>query len=347
MGSFLYTAKVFINFRKFMLKYISLKFLKTLVFMLLVSALFPLSFAHAQDRIEDFSYTHLPTQNGILPYGSKWELRGTYGVNICPGDSGPIGYQIYYTDYTNTGRSLGGDHPSMNQPIDSVITLGPGTYQDLRILCLDSGTVMRLDDSFSVSSMPIIKTGSQLEPAYKGKVYSNTLEYRLSPGEHDSFPTPPYTWTVTNGSLPRGLSLDAHSGLISGKPTGVFSATSTFAVQIQDVFGKTDTKTFMLPVVGIPKLRLCAVSPRRTQIGVNYSKTIAIVGGGTGPYAWSVTGGALPIGLELDPDTGVVSGTPTRIGTSSVTIRVTDGSSQAVSKIFNFTIVPMSKYGDC
>ena len=48
--------------------------------------------------------------------------------------------------------------------------------------------------------------------------------------------------------------------------------------------------------------------PEGTE-GVAYSQILE-VHGGTPPYIWSVTGGTLPIGLQLDPNSGVVSGTP-------------------------------------
>jgi sugar lactone lactonase YvrE len=52
-----------------------------------------------------------------------------------------------------------------------------------------------------------------------------------------------------------------------------------------------------------------------------YSATLA-ASGGTAPYHWSATG-SLPPGLSLSPG-GVLSGTPTATGTSSVTFKVTD-----------------------
>jgi len=42
-----------------------------------------------------------------------------------------------------------------------------------------------------------------------------------------------------------------------------------------------------------------------------------------------VTGGSLPAGLSIDPDTGIISGTPTGSGTSSFTLTATDSSSPA------------------
>ena len=48
------------------------------------------------------------------------------------------------------------------------------------------------------------------------------------------------------------------------------------------------------------------------------------VGSGDPPYTFSITAGALPPGLSLDPATGTVSGTPTMSGTFTFTVLVTD-----------------------
>ena len=45
-------------------------------------------------------------------------------------------------------------------------------------------------------------------------------------------------------------------------------------------------------------------------VGASYSKTLTSTGGAP-PVSWSISSGALPAGLTLDPSTGVISGTPT------------------------------------
>jgi 5'-nucleotidase len=57
--------------------------------------------------------------------------------------------------------------------------------------------------------------------------------------------------------------------------------------------------------------------------------------GGTAPYTWTATG--LPAGLAVS-DAGVVSGTPTAAGTSSVTVTATDSTGAAGSATFSFVV---------
>ena len=57
--------------------------------------------------------------------------------------------------------------------------------------------------------------------------------------------SPGYTWAITAGSLPAGLSLSA-AGVISGTPTA--TGTSNFTVQVTDSAGRTASKAFALTI---------------------------------------------------------------------------------------------------
>ena len=71
---------------------------------------------------------------------------------------------------------------------------------------------------------------------------------------------------------------------------------------------------------------------------VAYSHTLEAQGGSP-PYIWSVTGGKLPIGLQLNPTTGVISGTPMITSNPAfVTFQVTDNLKKIASKQILMTV---------
>ncbi len=149
--------------------------------------------------------------------------------------------------------------------------------------------------------------------------------------------TTPYTWSVTAGSLPPGLSLDASSGSITGTPSS--ANTFSFTVQVKAANGATASKAFTLTIAaGTPKLTITSTSPLpggTVQTGYSQSLTAS---GGTPPYNWSVISGALPDGLGLNSAGGVIAGTPAKAGTFPFTVRVTDQSSAVADQSLQITI---------
>jgi len=138
----------------------------------------------------------------------------------------------------------------------------------------------------------------------------------------------PYTWAVTTGTLPAGLSLNASTGAISGTPTGNVTGTINFTVTVTDSESPTKkTATANLSItITATTLKVTTTSLPGGSIGTAYpSQTLQATGGIT-PYTWAVTVGSLPAGLSLNPATGVISGTPsgTFVGTDSFTVTVTD-----------------------
>ena len=104
------------------------------------------------------------------------------------------------------------------------------------------------------------------------------------------------------------------------------------------------TLTFPLGVVPVT---ITSLSPLPVgTVGIVYS-TILGTFGGTPPLFWSVISGALPVGLTLDPSTGVLSGVPTTQATSTFTIRVQDGGTpqQSDQKQFSLTVNLVSSGG--
>jgi WD40 repeat protein/photosystem II stability/assembly factor-like uncharacterized protein len=77
---------------------------------------------------------------------------------------------------------------------------------------------------------------------------------------------------------------------------------------------------------GTPKLSLSGGSLPEGQTNTPYSTNLSATGG-VAPLSWRVTSGSPPGGLALDGTSGAISGTPTKAGTSTFSIEVSDGSS--------------------
>ncbi|MBO9598672.1 MAG: chitobiase/beta-hexosaminidase C-terminal domain-containing protein, partial [Cohnella sp.] len=74
--------------------------------------------------------------------------------------------------------------------------------------------------------------------------------------------------------------------------------------------------------VAMPILLPDTISPM--TVGQPYAGSVAKLSGGTGAVTYAVTNGALPAGLNLNPGTGEISGTPSASGAYDFTIGATD-----------------------
>ena len=136
----------------------------------------------------------------------------------------------------------------------------------------------------------------------------------------------PYTFAVTAGTLPAGLSLNASTGALSGTPTTTgsfpFTITATDASGGAGTLGCSGSQPYTL-IVGCPAITLAPPSLPNGTVATAFSQTIT-ASGGTAPYTFAVTVGSLPPGLGLNASTGVLSGTPTTAGSFPFTVTATD-----------------------
>jgi hypothetical protein len=139
--------------------------------------------------------------------------------------------------------------------------------------------------------------------------------------------TPPYSFAVTAGTLPPGLTLSA-AGALSGTPTTPGSYTFTITATDSSATADKGSTAYMLQV----SPDIITLAPGALPDGIpctSYDQTIT-ASGGTAPYSFSVSSGSLPPGLSLSP-TGDLSGspeiTPNENGQSySFTVQATDSS---------------------
>ena len=148
----------------------------------------------------------------------------------------------------------------------------------------------------------------------------------------------PYAWTLDSGTLPPGVTLNS-GGVISGTPGPASLASYVFTARVNDspgtvsTFSNSVTRVFTLQVNAAAITITTAALPNGA-VGVAYGFTLA-ASGGVSSYTWSA--GPLPAGLTLS-SAGVLSGTPTALSNSSVSITVTDAQNQTASKTFPLTI---------
>ncbi|MFO0972545.1 MAG: putative Ig domain-containing protein [Phycisphaerae bacterium] len=157
-----------------------------------------------------------------------------------------------------------------------------------------------------------------------GTAYSQTLTASGGVGS--------YAWGVTAGALPGGLSLSP-TGDITGSPSG--QGTFNFTAQATDTAGCTGSRAYAL-TINCPTISILPASLPNGTIGAAYSQTLT-AGGGTGPYSWLVSAGALPGGLTLAP-TGDITGSPTHPGTFNFTAQATDSTGCAGSAALSITV---------
>ncbi len=178
----------------------------------------------------------------------------------------------------------------------------------------------------SVGSFSLAVQPNTLPNGTQGVAYSQTL---TAVGGNA-----PYTFTVSSGTLPTGLTL-ASDGTLSGTPTA--GGQFTFIIQAQDSTGDTGYRTYSNVTIGANSLTISpSTLPNGTQ-GTSYSQTVTASGGTSGPYTYSVSSGGLPTGLSLNTSTGLISGTATASGSFGFTIRAVDSSNNFGTQ--NYTVV--------
>jgi hypothetical protein len=129
--------------------------------------------------------------------------------------------------------------------------------------------------------------------------------------------TAPYTWSST-GSLPPGLTMSS-SGVITGTPTA--AGTYTFTARVTDAAGRTGTTEIAI-TISLPPISVSTNSLPNGILGQAYNHSLTVAGG-TAPYRWTV-GSGFPPGLQLQPTTGAITGTPSSAGSFIFQVQVTD-----------------------
>jgi uncharacterized protein YhjY with autotransporter beta-barrel domain len=267
-------------------------------------------------------------------------------VTLSAPSSRPVVVQYASVDGTATAPS---DYASVSGTliIPAGMTTMPITVQ------INGDTTVELDETFQVNlsnpvnavlgnasavvtilndDQPVVVSPGSLPMPKAGVSYAQAVS--ASGG------TAPYSYAISAGALPPGLSLNTGSGALSGTPTTVGSY--SFLVRASDSSGTPNSgvQPYTL-VVAPPTLTLPGAALPQAIRGQSFTSNRGPVDGGNGTSTFS-TIGVLPPGLNLST-AGVLSGTPTQTGSYTFTVNAQDstlglGAPYRVSETLTLTV---------
>jgi hypothetical protein len=231
-----------------------------------------------------------PPGLSLAPYASE----STKGSLISGTPTQPGTYRFYLSYLANKEAGCGATCGNKCQSDDEfIILINPG-----------------------VAALPKLTLGPETTtPGTTGTPYSLQMTASVSDAK---------TWSITGGALPPGIAIDASTGLISGTPTAAGTYDFTVYAKV-NADSRSDTKA--LAIVVRDPLRISGAEPftaaRRAagEVGAPFDSALTATGG-FGTYAWTVSTGTLPPGLDLVD--GAISGTPTAAGSYAFIATVTD-----------------------
>jgi large repetitive protein len=175
---------------------------------------------------------------------------------------------------------------------------------------------------------PLAVAAITLPAATQGRAYAAQLVATGGDGV--------YAWAIEGGGLPAGVALTT-DGALTGTPAdgGEFA----FTVRVSDGANRIATRSLSLTVERAPTIQTGSLPVG--DVGTPYAAQLQ-ASGGTGAYTWSVTGGSFPDGLTLS-SSGAISGTPTVVGGSSFSVRVTDEAGATDARTLSIVIAQIQE----
>jgi hypothetical protein len=162
--------------------------------------------------------------------------------------------------------------------------------------------------------------------------------------------TPPYTFAITAGQLPPGLTFDSTNGTLTGTPTqkGAFVVTLYVTdsggapVGVQSDTGgakpRAATSTnYIIQIAGPGDFQITTQSLPQAFLQQIYNTSFTAANGAA-PYTWSLEQGTMPAGLTLTPG-GSITGFPEQAGLASIVVKATDSTGASVTGAYQLQVV--------
>ncbi len=239
---------------------------------------------------------------------------------ITPGYNYPIPIEMPILNYSSGARA---------NPGESYVSQYGTTWTDITTQFSNTNVCIKGIVGY-LSSTPFQITTTSLPSGMVSIYYRGSLTATGG--------IPPYCWSYS-GNLPTGLILGTATGIISGIPTT--AGTFTFTAQVSDYVGSSTYKGLSIYIVSLPPLEITTTSLPTGIVNSTYRGTLTATGGVL-PYRWLIISGTLPVGLNLDTATGIISGIPTTADTFTFTAQVSDYVGSSTYKGLSIYIGTMS-----
>ncbi len=281
----------------------------------------------------DFEYNDIGSAGSGIAIALKPASSATPVITSATTASGTVGsafsYQIAATNsptsYAATGLPAGLSVSTASGLISGTPTAA-GTSTVTISATNSSGTGSATLTLTIALASPVI-TSATTANGTVGSAFSNQIVATNSPTSYGAT------------GLPAGLSVSTTSGLISGTPTAAGTSTVTISATNSGGTGSasltlTVTATAQSPVI-------TSATTASGTVGSAFSYQIVA---SNSPTSYAATG--LPAGLSVSTTSGLISGTPTAAGTSTVTLSATNSAGTG-SATLTLTIASQTTYSAC
>jgi hypothetical protein len=140
-----------------------------------------------------------------------------------------------------------------------------------------------------------------------------------------------YTWALTAGTLPSGVTFT--SGSFSGTPRT--AGTYPFAVSVTDSEGRTASAAARISVAS--DLAVTTAVLRPAKVGKAYGAKLR-TSAGVKPIAWKISAGKLPPGVRFDRVLGSLAGVPKQAGRYRLSFEARDSQRVAARRSLTLTV---------
>jgi hypothetical protein len=140
-----------------------------------------------------------------------------------------------------------------------------------------------------------------------------------------------YTWALTAGTLPSGVTFT--SGSFSGTPRT--AGTYPFAVSVTDSEGRTASAAARISVAS--DLTVTTAVLRPAKVGKAYGAKLR-TSAGVKPIAWKISAGKLPPGVRFDRVLGSLAGVPKQAGRYRLSFEARDSQRVVARRTLTLTV---------